>query len=115
MRQYILINTDLNMSSGKLAGQAAHASTGLIIKTGKVNFSKIQDWFSFHSQRKIVCGMKQQELLDTIERLKQESISHYVVYDTGKTEIPADSLTAVAIFPFSQTETPRWFKKFRLL
>lgn len=116
MRQYILVNTDLNMSPGKVAAQVAHATSGLILTTKrKPDASQIEDWFLFHGQRKIVCGMNQQELLDTIDRLKQERIAHYAVYDSGKTEVAPRSLTGVAIFPFLDAQTPRWFKSFRTL
>ena len=112
MKQYIIINTDYGMSSGKIGGQAAHASIGCYVENHKER-PNFDEWFSDHAQRKIVVGMSEEKILNVLSKLEDDGIRYYVVRDKGSTEVPRDALTAVAIEPLG--DCPRYFKRWRLL
>lgn len=114
MKQYIIINKDLEMSPGKIAGQAAHASVGFTYSYGDEDLA-VFDWFNYHAQRKIVVGLTEEKIRNAMFKLTEEKIPFYVVRDTGKTEVEANSLTAIAIRPMSNENTPKWFARWRLL
>ena len=116
MKQYIIINSDLNMSPGKIAGQAAHASVGYAYKSSNaIKRLGLDIWFSDCNQRKIVVKLSEKELIKTMKRLDSENIHYYAVRDMGATEVPVDSLTAIAIEPLPKDLTPKWFARWRLL
>ena len=127
MKQYIIINSDLNMSPGKIAGQAAHASAGYMyhalhnyydasnLLSGAWKSVRLDTWFRDHNQRKIVVRLSEKELMKAMKKLDANEISYYAVRDMGATEVPADSLTAIAIEPMSKEDTPKWFARWRLL
>lgn len=112
MKQYILINTDYDMSKGKIGGQSAHASMGCYVvhSDGSDNFT---EWFYEHAQRKIVVGLSEEKILNVLKKLDEDGIRYYVVNDKGSTEVPRGALTAVAIEPLGNC--PRYFKRWRLL
>lgn len=118
MKQYIIVNTDLNMSKGKVGSQTAHASLGYgITMASPFNshelFMNHHRWFFEHNQRKVVVGMSEQKMLSVMKKLDEDGITYYDVNDVGSTEVPKGSLTAIAIEP--RSEFPRYFARWRLL
>lgn len=69
MKQYIIIKKDLEMSPGKIAGQAAHASVGYALHDGED--LAVTDWFNYHAQRKIVVTMTKEKMIDVMTKLKK--------------------------------------------
>lgn len=119
MRQYIIVNESLDMSPGKVAAQVAHATTGYAVNIG-INgtfnsFTEFLLWFERHKQRKVVVKMSGHDLKYLPEMLIGLGIPFYAVYDTGANEVPAGSLTAIAIGPQHRELLPKWFAKLRLL
>lgn len=119
MRQYIIVNESLGMSPGKVAAQVAHAATGYAVNVVQGNsldsYNDFLIWFSRHKQRKIVTKSRGFELGMLPEILIEGGIPFYAVYDTGANEVPAGSLTAIAIGPQHAELLPKWFAKLRLL
>lgn len=116
MKQYIIVNTDLDMSKGKIGSQTAHASLGYAMDVAtdlRVLFQNHHRWFFEHNQRKVVVGMSEEKMLNVITKLKEDGITYYAVNDVGSTEVPKGSLTAIAIEP--RSEFPRYFARWRLL
>lgn len=119
--EYILVNKELNMGVGKIAGQVAHVQT--IIDNKIKNYANIEvptidlldairwyeQWFSVGPQTKIILGAKEKDLLKAIEMGAVE------VRDKGLTEIPPNSLTAVGFIPQPKSNLVSFTKKFQLL
>ena len=119
--EYILVNKELNMGVGKIAGQVAHVQT--IIDNKIKNYANLEvptidlldairwyeQWFSVGPQTKIILGAKEKDLLKAIEMGAVE------VRDKGLTEIPPNSLTAVGFIPQPKSNLVSFAKKFQLL
>lgn len=108
-KQVIVVRRDLGMRRGKEIAQGAHASMGFIVSrlvwadtwgTATANFTPAEhDWLE--GGRAKVClqvpGLR--ELLEVkLEALKADLTAH-LVRDAGRTEIPAGTITALAIGP----------------
>ena len=100
-KQVIVVRTDLNMSQGKLAAQACHASLG---SSDIVREKQPRVWKSWQNEggRKIVVGVESKEVLVEISnRAGKLGIYKYLVKDKGLTEIPPGSITALGLGPDS--------------
>ena len=98
-KQVIIIRTDLEMSTGKLAAQACHASLG---SSDLVRDKYPKIWRSWQrgGGRKIVVGVEsKEELVDASKRAGRLGIPKYLVKDRGLTEIPPGSITALGLGP----------------
>lgn len=133
--EYILVNKELNMGVGKIAGQVAHIQTIIDNKVFElddkiyflseeildedvmdIRFAKEKelinnyyDWLYSGSQTKIILRAKEKDLLKAID------MGAVYVRDNGLTEIPLDSLTAVGFFPQPKDNLVDFTKKFQLL
>ena len=120
--EYILVNKDLGMSVGKIAGQVAHGQTLID------NFIFIEDprddealydayvtyvkWLS-SGQKKVILRANESKLKEAIK------LGGIPVYDHGLTEIPENSLTVVGFMPRyedgSEDDFKKFIKRFQLL
>ncbi|UYE92570.1 putative petidyl-tRNA hydrolase [Efunavirus H1] len=133
--EYILVNKELNMGVGKIAGQVAHVQTVIDNKIFELDdkiyflseeildedimdtrFAKEKelinnyyDWFHTGPQTKIILRAKEKDLLKAID------MGAIYIIDKGLTEIPPGSLTAVGFFPQPKDNLVDFTKKFQLL
>lgn len=133
--EYILVNKELNMGVGKIAGQVAHIQTVIDNKIFELDdkiyflseeildedimdtrFAKEKelinnyyDWLYSGSQTKIILRAKEKDLLKAID------MGAVYIRDNGLTEIPSGSLTAVGFFPQPKDNLVDFTKKFQLL
>lgn len=133
--EYILVNKELNMGVGKIAGQVAHVQTVIDNKIFELDdkiyflseeildedimdtrFAKEKelinnyyDWLYSGSQTKIILRAKEKDLLKAID------MGAMYIRDNGLTEIPSGSLTAVGFFPQPKDNLVDFTKKFQLL
>ena len=125
--EYILVNKELNMGVGKIAGQVAHVQT--IIDNKIKHYADhhknpllpaltpdlvdvlgwYEQWFFMGPQTKIILRAKEKDLLKAIEMGAVE------VRDKGLTEIAPNSLTAVGFIPQPKSNLVSFTKKFQLL
>ena len=95
-KQVVVIRKDLNLSIGKIAVQVAHASLAAYSKTGKI----IKDNWEREGAKKVVLGVNSEtELKNLYEKSKRRGITAVLIKDAGLTEIPAGTITALAIGP----------------
>lgn len=98
-KQVIVIRTDLDMSAGKLAAQACHASLGSS-DLARDKHPKIWRSWQREGGRKIVVGVESKEgLVGASKRAGRLGIPRYLVKDRGLTEIPPGSITALGLGP----------------
>jgi peptidyl-tRNA hydrolase len=111
---YIIVNSDLGMSKGKIASQVGHAVEKITMKIFNASLHKTDSYFVEYQKylknghRKIVLVAPLKE----IEKFKDDKDAVYII-DEGLTEIPHGSLTVIAFLP-SNSNKER-FKKYRLL
>lgn len=126
--QYILINSDLTMSSGKVGAQTAHAERRVvhnIMKMAAPYYCKIamfedtpkvvqyyEEWIS-KEEKKITLRVSEKEMRELLAKYGDQ-IAH--VIDNGHTEIPPNSLTVIALNPMPKSEARDYYinKRWRL-
>jgi len=102
-KQVIVLRSDLNMSCGKAAAQACHASVAASEEARKKNPSWWKAWMR-EGQRKIVLKVdSEDELLEKEKEAKEAGIPSALISDMGLTELPPGTITALGIGP-----APEW-------
>lgn len=109
---YFVVNSDLNMSPGKIAAQVAHAAVDVAVlslmhRSDKEEFDKFRQWY-LKGQKKIILRAHQKKL----EELSHEFLP---VVDYGLTEVPEGSLTCVTLCVMSRLEAAEHIKRLQLL
>ena len=137
---YCVVNSELNMSTGKIAGQIGH-SIDLAISyyfslldklssqvcwsesnhnyylSNSVSLSEKENKFienftswQLHGRTKVILKASLKEF----EKIKSE-IDYFLVRDAGLTEIAANTETVLSLPPILKEEAPKLIKKLRLL
>ena len=105
LKLYFIINEELNMSQGKIAGQTAHACTEFVLNNHMT--AEFDLWYNEgKTQTKIILKGSQKLL----EELSKDNIH---IRDNGLTEIEAGSLTCICLGLHEKLEGK--LKRLRLL
>lgn len=98
-KQVIIVRRDLNMGTGKMAAQVAHAA---VMGAERVKTSRrewFNSWFSA-GQAKVVVKVKNiEELMDVRMRAEKMNLPVVQVQDSGLTQIPPGTITCIGIGP----------------
>mgnify|MGYP001158344456 CR=1 FL=1 len=92
----IIVNTALKMKKGKIAAQAGH---GAVSATLASNPALLDAWFSSGQTKVCLKGEDDKHLLELKKKAEVASLPVVKILDAGRTQIPAGSLTVVAIGP----------------
>ena len=96
-KQVIIVRRDVNMGTGKIAAQVAHAA---VMGAEKVKASR-REWFNSWfaaGQAKVVVKVKSiEELMDVRMRAEELNLPVVQVHDSGLTQIPSGTITCVGI------------------
>jgi len=104
LKQVILIRKDLELSKGKLAAQACHASLKTYRKSKKKNPKETNDWID-QGGKKIILWVKKKK---KIEREIPKKIPKTSIKDAGYTELEPGTLTALGIGPWEEEELDKY-------
>ncbi len=96
MKQVIVVNQALNLPTGKLAAQAAHAALGAFLAAGQP--AQIA-WLQAGQPKIIVYGAHDAALLELEANAHQLQLPVCLVRDAGRTVVPAGTITCVGIGP----------------
>lgn len=115
-KMYIFINSDLEMSSGKIASQCCHVTHVIVdelVRDGYESFPASDDYKMYllwnKHCTKIILKASNEQLL---ELMKHKSARAF--YDNGKTtQVESGSLTVVGFFPSCNLE--ELVKEYKLL
>jgi peptidyl-tRNA hydrolase, PTH2 family len=98
-KQVIIVRRDVNMGTGKIAAQVAHAA---VMGAEKVKTSR-REWFNCWfaaGQAKVVVKVKNvEELMDVRMRAEELNLPVVQVQDSGLTQIPSGTITCIGIGP----------------
>jgi len=126
-KQYIIIRKDLNMSTGKIAAQASHASMKVFFDKMRVVSSEHGDNYIFSPTAdeiewitgmftKVVLGVKNEgQLLKVYQLALEAGLNVSLIKDAGLTELVGDNYTAVAIGPNTIADCYPIVNRLRLL
>ncbi len=100
IKQAIILRSDLEMSRGKIAAQAAHASLMSYFEVEKVGKAVAEEWLAT-GEKKIVLKVSDEEALIKLYKAFQfRGVPCALVTDAGLTEIPPGSKTALGVGPW---------------
>ena len=105
--QYIIVNKDLNMSTGKIASQVGHVCTVCAVHSTVNHIVEFDDWYN-GEQKKIILQAHQ----NVLEKLEN---NYYSIRDKGYTEIEPNSLTAVSLGIMTREQAEPIVKRLQLL
>jgi peptidyl-tRNA hydrolase, PTH2 family len=103
MKQIIVMRKDLNMRSGKMIAQGAHASMKATLEN--LNHPNVKEWLSGAFTKIAVSVDSEEEMFEIMNRAKEAGLITALITDSGKTEfnnIPTN--TCIAIGPASHND-----------
>ena len=99
LKMVFIINHELKMGKGKIAAQVGHAAVKATLKSGEIRPELLDAWLST-GQKKICVKADDALHIEQIEKqAKQLKILTSKIHDAGHTQIPAGSLTVLALGP----------------
>ena len=99
LKMVFVINHELKMGKGKIAAQGGHAAVKATLKSGELRPELLDAWLST-GQKKICVKAVDALHIEQIEtQAKQVNVLTSKIHDAGHTQIPAGSLTVLALGP----------------
>jgi peptidyl-tRNA hydrolase, PTH2 family len=129
--QYLVVRQDLDMSPGKMAAQAAHASSKIVLshfgrlngvrgaKELQLHQSAFQQWQD-RSFAKVVLRVKSRDqLLQLCDQLESLNIPFAPIFDACRTELTPEEpngsvFTCIGITPLFRDEVPKCLQKLQV-
>jgi PTH2 family peptidyl-tRNA hydrolase len=113
-KQVIVFRSDLRLSKGKTAAQAAHAAVSAAEEARKHRRQWFDEWLS-EGQRKIAVKVKNEKEMSELETAARElGLPNALIVDRGLTEIPAGTVTCLGIGPAPTEKVDRLTGKLSL-
>ena len=110
---YLFVNTDLNMSKGKMCSQIGHIVqllTEEIIRAGYEQHPPPESYFTYIKWKSNCTKIILRATTDQLKELIKLKGARYFI-DDGKTQVPENSLTVVGFYPNSDMgDTVKDFK-----
>lgn len=113
--QYFIVNSELDMSAGKIAAQVAHIATNIAVDISNpynkmIDEEVYKNWNCWmkNDHPKIVLRGKEKQLHKLIDK------GGYFIRDNGRTEISENSLTCVGFPPNHKSEMHRLVGRLQL-
>lgn len=106
-KQVIVVRKDLGLSAGKIAAQAAHASSGAILDL-HYNYLPsrvkhiLQCWKDSGMKKVVLKVNSESEILEIQKQLEYAGFSTYLVKDAARTQLKEPAITALGVEPSSE-------------
>lgn len=98
-KMVIVTRKDLDLSKGKLAAQVAHGAVECTLKAQKYANDELADWL-FAGQGKVVVKVpSEKDFYPLKQAAERAGLCTALITDAGHTEIPAGTVTVLAIGP----------------
>jgi len=111
-KQCIVVRSDLNLSKGKCAVQASHAS---VLAYNLAKRSDKSDWLR-SGQKKVALKVDtKEELLSLKDDADRMGLPSAIVIDAGLTEIPPGTVTSLGIGPARSDQLDKITSNLKLL
>ncbi len=118
-KQAIILRIDVGMSKGKLAAQAAHASLDAALKAmqrDRVFKDNLFERWRKEGAKKVVLKVESEEALRKLrDKATQANLVNALIKDAGLTEVPAGTVTALAIGPDEEKKIDKITKDLNML
>jgi PTH2 family peptidyl-tRNA hydrolase len=103
MKQIIVMRKDLNMRTGKMIAQGAHASMKATLEN--LEHQNVKEWLSGPFTKIAVSVNSEEELFEIINKAKEAGLITALITDAGRTEfngVPTN--TCIAVGPASHED-----------
>lgn len=116
---YVLVNEDIKIGKGKLAGQVGHAVCTYIYRNFIKGYNGQQIFITKEQQNFLDDYMKVQKKIilkcpqNKLEELEKEK-KYIVIRDNGLTQLEANTLTCVCFGILNKEDAPNWIKELKL-
>lgn len=111
-KQAIVLRSDLGMGKGKIAAQAAHASIAAYRLSAEADRKK---WQASGEEKVALKVGSENELIELFGQAKARKLPAALIRDAGRTQIPAGTVTALAIGPAEERLVDEVTGKLKLL
>lgn len=94
------VNTELDMGTGKVAAQVAHAAIGLyrlLLQDEAKHANMLLLWEEYGETKIALRANSTEHLLELEKKATELSLPTYLVHDAGRTQIPEGSTTVLGI------------------
>jgi len=98
-KMVIVTRKDLNLSTGKLAAQVAHAAVACALDTKKHNSKWFNKWQNEGGKKAVVKVDCLEDFYPLKEKAEKMKIVTCLIEDAGHTEIPAGTKTVLGVGP----------------
>ncbi len=115
IKQAIIIRSDLKMSKGKTAAQAAHASLMSYFEAERHDNEIAKEWLDTGEKKIVLKVSDEDSLVKLYNAYKFKKIPCALVTDAGLTEVPPGSKTALGIGPWKASDIDMFTKQLKLL
>ena len=106
-KMVIVVRSDLGLSKGKAAAQAAHAAVNCAFASKKKDPDTFAKWYN-EGQRKVVLKVDDEmDLFELKAVADARGVINSVVTDAGRTEIAPGTVTCIGIGPDREDEIDR--------
>jgi PTH2 family peptidyl-tRNA hydrolase len=99
----LIVDASLKMGKGKIAAQVGHASVEAALQAAETYPDEMAVWMA-SGQQKVVLKGDSEALSSMMDAAKRAHLPVCSIRDAGRTQIPAGSLTVVAIGPAGEDE-----------
>lgn len=116
MKQVIILRRDLNMTTGKCVAQGAHASL-LAYKKAEKYSGLVEEWEKTGHTKIVLKVDSIGELYDLHLRMRSDyELKNLVVVviDEGRTQLPPNTVTALAIGPYHDEVIDKYTAELKL-
>ena len=96
MKQVIVVNHSLALPKGKLAAQVAHAAVGAFVAATQQAQAA---WLEIGMPKIVVYAADAGALIQLEMAAREQQIPACLVYDAGRTVIPAGTMTCLGLGP----------------
>lgn len=99
-KMVFVVNTGLEMGTGKIASQVAHAALGihrLLLQDENKYGDMVLRWEEFGEVKVVLRGDSTQHLVELERQAMSLNLPTYLVQDAGRTQIPHGSTTVLCI------------------
>lgn len=119
-KQVFIINSDLNMSKGKIGAMVGHGEVYFMEKIYNTIFDKFSNYSKWRYEenelmKKVVLKATEREITELMLKLKENKIWFHKVIDMGLTQVPMGSMTCIVVEPLLEEVCAKLFKHLRLL
>ncbi|XP_057324295.1 peptidyl-tRNA hydrolase 2, mitochondrial-like [Microplitis mediator] len=100
-KMVLVVRTDLSMSTGKIAGQCAHAAVECydLCKNDKINGEYLESWLMV-GQPKIVLKTSSEERLKSLaSNANNHGLVTAIIKDAGRTQLEPGTISVLGIGP----------------